>query len=534
RSIFESLGSLRASVTIHDAMTQRVLRAPIGWFEKTPLGRIFNRFSSDINEIDKDLMETFGSTLACFFNAAAIVVVISYTIPWLVLFLLPISGLAYYIGALYLNCSRELKRLDSVSKSPIYAHFTESVAGVSTVRAFGAQERFVAESSRRVDRCNRAHFNLWVSNRWFNIRIQAIGALVSGLSGAFLVWWGKDHLSPALAGLSLLYALQFTNALKYVVRQHAQLEMEMNSVERTLEYQALPQEADPQVRLADQPPPDWPRQGGITFDGVTLQYPSASAPVIENMSFVIEPQTRVGIVGRTGAGKSSLTTCLFRLVEPAAGRIIIDGIDTLAVGLEVLRSRLAIVPQDPVLFRGTVRSNLDPFGEYSDADMWEALRRAHLASSVTADGGLDSQVEDNGSNFSVGQRQLLCMARALLRNSSILVMDEATANVDPETDIIIQSTMRHEFRGSTVLCVAHRLHTIIFYDKVMVLERGRLEEYAAPIDLLNDEASLFHALCAKTGSLDELKATAAEEAQMRAASAAGAGGAATGAAGGAA
>ncbi|CAM9243656.1 unnamed protein product [Choristocarpus tenellus] len=373
------------------------------------------------------------------------------------------------------------------------------------------------ESCRRVDTCNRAHFYLWCSLcvfifnlwiRWFNVRIQIIGAIVSVLAGSFVVWWGKDHIKATVAGLALLYALQFTDALKFLVRQHATLEMEMNSVERILEYtDKLPQEAP--ATIEDRcPPPNWPSEGALSVRNLTLKYPSTETPVIEGMSFDVEPYTRVGIVGRTGAGKSSLMTVLFRLVEPQPGSVVeIDGVDTLSMGLEDLRSKLAIVPQDPILFRGTVRSNMDPFGDYSDAAMWDALRQAHIDTSISSSGGLDAPIGENGGNLSVGERQLMCMARALLRQSSILVMDEATANVDPETDILIQATMREEFRNCTVLCIAHRLHTIIYYEKVMVLERGRLMEYAAPATLLNDPNSLFHALCEKTGALEELKAT---------------------------
>ncbi|CAN0096597.1 unnamed protein product, partial [Discosporangium mesarthrocarpum] len=344
RSVFESLSSLKASVTLHDNMSARVMRAPVGWFEKTPLGRILNRFSSDMQEVDKELMEAFKSTVACAFSALAIVVVISYTVPFLIIFLVPVSAVAVWFGIRYLKASRELKRLDSVSRSPIYAHFSESVNGVSTIRAFGAQERFVQESALRVDACNRAHFNLW--SRWFNMRIQFVGALVSVLAGSFVVGWGKDHIEATVAGLALLYALQFTDALKYLVRQHATLEMQMNSVERILEYtEGVPQEA-PEIVQGNRPPPGWPSQGAITVRNLTLKYPSADAPVIQGMSFHIDPMTRVGIVGRTGAGKSSLTTALFRLVEPQPGSSVeIDGVDALGIGLEDLRSKLAIVPQ---------------------------------------------------------------------------------------------------------------------------------------------------------------------------------------------
>lgn len=308
----------------------------------------------------------------------------------------------------------------------------------------------------------------------------------------------------------------------------------MNSVERALEYMNVPQEKPASIEER-KPPASWPARGEICVRDLTLQYPSANTPVIQDMSFTIPAGTRVGIVGRTGAGKSSMCSVLFRIVEPMAGSITIDGVDVLSIGLEDLRSRLSIVPQDPILFHGTIRSNLDPYEKHTDAEIWQALKQAHLGQAVDS---LSDIVSENGNNFSVGQRQLVCMARALLRNSSILFLvslirlsstdytatntplllyfktqDEATASIDVETDAGIQDMIKNGFEHATIITIAHRIATIAYYDKVMVLEKGRLIEYDSPAALLDDETTMFYSLCAKTGSLEELKALAQESSQ---------------------
>jgi len=509
RGLIQAYGSLKASQTIHDTMAHTVLRAPCSWFESTPLGRIVNRFSSDLLNIDEDLMGCLGGFSDLLGQGVAVVFVVGVNLPWLFIPMSLIAWLALTVSRMYLNCSRETKRLDSISKSPVYAHFSESITGITTVRAYGQADRFFGESCKKVDENIRAYFYTWVANRWLNVRMETLGALVSGAAGLFVILT-VGRIKDTMAGLILTYSVQITGVMAYLIRNQAELEMQINAVERTEEYSNLEQEAPPIVSES-RPPSDWPRNGEIRVSDMTLKYASAASPALHNLNFYVPPRTRVGIVGRTGAGKSSLTTALFRLVEPISGKIEIDGINVLDIGLEDLRSKLAIVPQDPVLFRGTVRSNLDPFGRHSDAETWDALRRVKL-SDVVQDlpQALDAQVSEGGTNFSVGQRQLICMARAILRQAAILVMDEATANVDPDTDTLIQDTMKNEFKGCTVLCIAHRLHTIIYYDKVMVLERGHIAEYDAPAVLLEDTTTIFYSLCERSGDLDQLKVTAAE------------------------
>jgi len=460
-------------------------------------------------DIDQNLMEQLGSFFELFSFTVAIFIVLGVYLPWLILALAPIGVLAYWVSHLYLPTGRELKRLDSTSRSPIYAHFSETMSGLTTVRAFEASKRFFQQSCEKVNQNIRANYYTWVANRWLNIRMEMIGATVSGLATLFVVLLAGT-IKDTVAGLVLSYATQMTVALTYMIRCQAQLEMQMIAVERTDEYSNIVQEA-PAVVLRNRPPENWPEHGELKVVNMTLRYPSSETPVLHNLTFHVPARTRVGIVGRTGAGKSSLTAALFRIVEPMHGRIEIDGINILEIGLEDLRSKLAIVPQDPVLFRGSIRSNLDPFNRNTDPEMWDSLRRVKLSKTIEEmKDGLDTPVTEGGINFSVGQRQLICMARAILRKTAILVMDEATANVDPETDGLIQETMKNEFKGYTVICIAHRLHTIIYYDKIMVLERGHIAEFDSPIVLLKNPESMFHQLCARSGDLDQLKITAAE------------------------
>jgi ATP-binding cassette subfamily C (CFTR/MRP) protein 4 len=281
------------------------------------------------------------------------------------------------------------------------------------------------------------------------------------------------------------------------VRQSAEFEAQMTAVERILEYSHLESEAA--LEAEKRPPPDWPHLGQITFNGVTFTYAGAPKPVLSDLNFMIKGGEKVGIVGRTGAGKSSLLASLFRMVEPE-GSIIIDGIDTKTVGLHDLRSKISIIPQDPVLFTGPVRRNLDPFNEHKDDQLWQALEEVQLKEVVTElPGQLDAPISEGGSNFSVGQRQLICLARALLRNNKILVLDEATANVDHETDSLIQQTIREKFIKCTVLTIAHRLHTIIDSDRVLVLDAGRVIEFEEPYNLLRQPLGLFRKLVKQTG-----------------------------------
>ena len=397
----------------------------------------------------------------------------------------------------YIRSSREVKRLDSVSKSPIFSHFDETLNGVSTIRAFGRTMDFIAENETRLDTNQRAFFINTTANRWLGIRLELLGAVVVGLASLFCVI-ERDNIDAGSAGLSLTYALQTTSLLNWLVRMYTETEAQMVAVERLDEYSNIPTEAAA-IIPHHRPPTEWPQEGEIVFNDLKLRYRAGLDLVLKGITCTIQPKEKIGVVGRTGAGKSTLMLALFRLVEPAGGSITIDGIDICTIGLADLRSRISIIPQDPTLFTGTFRSNLDPFNEFADEDIMKVLDSVHLRDLIESNGGLQADVAEGGGNISVGQRQLMCLGRALLRRSRIIVMDEATASVDFETDSFIQETIRREFADCTVLIIAHRIHTIESCDRVMVLDKGVIAEFDDPT-VLKQQDSLFSAMVATSGT----------------------------------
>ncbi|KNE62659.1 hypothetical protein AMAG_07853 [Allomyces macrogynus ATCC 38327] len=509
-TLFEFAGSLRASKTMHDALLVRVLRAPVSFFDKTPVGRIVNRFGRDIQSIDRDLCGTLAMLMMIIFDMVTGLALVAYVTPLFLVFLPPVAWMYWQVAQRYLATSRELKRWDAVTRSPIYSSFTETLNGVPTIRAFGQVSRFLQTMYTRVDAHHRPFFLLWSANRWLAMRSQALDALVVLASSVALLVALRLHLVDAgWAGLALTYTLAFTDSVLWVIRVHAELEMELNSVERIDEYLHLPEEA-PLVTDV-RPPPSWPTRGAIEVAHLTLRYPTSKSNVLDDVSFSVKAGSKVAIVGRTGAGKSSLATAFFRFVEPVDGRIVVDAVDITRIGLGDLRSRLTIIPQDPVLFEGTVRSNLDMFTEFHDSDLRHALARVHLG-----DVSLDAPVVEGAGNWSQGQRQLLALARALLRRSKVLIIDEGTASVDVATDARLQETIREAFSGCTILTIAHRLRTVIDYDQVLVMEKGKVVENGAPADLLRvDEegraangVGVFRRMCAESGDWEVLVAEA--------------------------
>ncbi|OMO92331.1 hypothetical protein COLO4_17675 [Corchorus olitorius] len=408
------------------------------------------------------------------------------------------------LGGLWVvSTSREVKRLDSITRSPVYAQFGEVLNGLSSIRAYQAYDRVAVVNGKSMD--NNIRFTLanMSSNRWLAIRLETLGGLMIWLTATITVWQnGKVENQSAFAstmGLLLSYTLNISSLLSGVLRQASRAENSLNAVERVGTYINLPLEA-PDLIVSHRPPPGWPSSGLIQFADVFLRYRPELPPVLSGLSFTASPCEKLGIVGRTGAGKSSVLNALFRIVELEKGRILIDGCNIARFGLTDLRKVLSIIPQSPVLFSGTVRLNLDPFSEHDDPDLWEALERAHLKDVIRRNFfALDAEVLENGDNFSVGQRQLLCLARALLRRSKILVLDEATAAVDVKTDAFIQKTIREEFKSCTMLIVAHRLNTIIDCDRILVLDAGQVVEQNTPQELLANEESTFSKMVQSTG-----------------------------------
>ncbi|XP_039402379.1 canalicular multispecific organic anion transporter 1 isoform X3 [Mauremys reevesii] len=443
-ALLATRGAIRASRILHQQLLSNILRVPMSFFDTTPTGRIVNRFAK-----------------------------------------------RYYVST-----SRQLRRLDSITRSPIYSHFGETVSGLSVIRAYGHQERFLQHNDRIMDMNQKSVYSWIVSNRWLAVRLEFVGNLVV-FSAALLAVITRDNLGSGIVGLSISSALNITQTLNWLVRMTSELETNIVAVERVHEYTEVENEAH--WVTEQRPPPGWPSKGEIQITDYQVRYRPGLELVLHGLTCDIGSTEKVGVVGRTGAGKSSLTNCLFRILEAAGGKIVIDGVDISTIGLHDLRQSLTIIPQDPILFSGTLRMNLDPFDQYSDEEIWKALELAHLKTYVLdLPERLSHQVSEAGENLSVGQRQLLCLARALLRKSKILILDEATAAVDLETDHLIQTTIRSEFANCTVLTIAHRLHTIMDSNRVMVLQAGRIVEYDSPERLLQQQG-LFSTMAKDAG-----------------------------------
>ncbi|KAM0334168.1 hypothetical protein ACHAQA_001188 [Verticillium albo-atrum] len=493
--------SIEASRKLHERMANAIFRSPMSFFDVTPTGRILNRFSSDIYRVDEVLARTFNMLFVNLARSCFTLVVISVSTPAFIALIIPLALTYYWIQRYYLRTSRELKRLDSVSRSPIYAHFQESLGGISTIRAYRQQQRFELENEWRVDSNLKAYFPSISANRWLAVRLEFMGALVILAAAGFAIVSVANHsgLSAGLVGLSMSYALQITTSLNWIVRQTVEVETNIVSVERVLEYSRLPAEA-PEIIKDSRPPVTWPANGSLEFNNYSTRYREGLDLVLKNITLDIKSHEKIGVVGRTGAGKSSLTLALFRIIEPATGNISIDGLNTSSIGLLDLRRRLAIIPQDAALFEGTIRDNLDPGHVHDDTELWNVLEHARLKDHINSmEGGLEAKINEGGSNLSQGQRQLVSLARAMLTPSNILVLDEATAAVDVETDAMLQTTLRSPlFANRTIITVAHRINTILDSDRVVVLDKGEVVEFDSPKALLKKQG-VFYGLVKQAG-----------------------------------
>ncbi|TFK50066.1 multidrug resistance-associated ABC transporter [Heliocybe sulcata] len=502
-SLSMSLAALSAGLAMFKAALTGVLRSPVSFFDTTPMGRIISRLSKDQDTVDTEVSMTAFQFLSTFSSVLGTVALVFYTFPYLGIIFAPLSILYYAASIYYRRTSVETKRLDSLMRSSLYASYTESLTGLSTVRAYREQDRFVRSADYGLDLENRAYYMTVAIQRWLGVRLDFFGNILILGIGLFAAGF-RTTVDPSKIGVVLSYSLSITQTLSQLVSSYAQNEQNMNAVERILVYTELTREGEP--KMPNDPPPSWPEKGAVSFKNVELAYRPGLPLVLKDISFDVQPGEKIGIVGRTGAGKSSLLQALFRVVELQSGKIEIDGRNTREIGLDTLRSRLALVPQDCTLFLGTLRENIDPEGTRTDAELISALQRAWLLPrdgtsdpSAEAKFSLDSPVSDEGGNFSAGEKQLLALCRALVKNSRIIVLDEATSSVDVETDAKIQKTIQTEFSSSTLLCIAHRLNTIVYYDRVVVMDSGKTAEFDTPLNLFDKEDSIFRSLCDEAG-----------------------------------
>lgn len=487
-----------------------------------PVGRVLNRFTADFNQVDSQQAYNFAF---CLYNAMIVVGIIVAGIivsPFIILAAIILLSLCSRYALYYLATARQTKRLESTAKSPVFELFSTALAGVSTLRAFDKTHTYITTMFGRIDVHARSCYYQWLLNRWLSWRLNVIGAIFSIIVATLIV--SLNGLDAALGGFALGFTLQYTEAVTWLLRNFAGVEIGMNAVERVIEYSEIVTEDEGGADA----PAAWPSNGRLEVHGLSVGYAPDLPSVLKDVSFSVDRNERIGIIGRTGSGKSSLTLALFRFLEAREGSIHIDGIDISKIKLHDLRSRIAIIPQDPVLFSGTIRSNLDPFDEHSDQELRDALQRVHLLDSVPSSGGtsgagstlegtlgdeagesasnnsqtkplgggskpkkntnpfasLNSPISESGLNLSQGQRQLLCLARAIVARPKIMILDEATSAVDKTTDVLIQRSIREEFQDSTLLVIAHRLSTIIDFDRILVLGGGEVVEFGAPRELL--------------------------------------------------
>ncbi|PYH96650.1 putative multidrug resistance protein [Aspergillus ellipticus CBS 707.79] len=505
-------GSLRAYATLHVSlnaaaqlfrlMLSAILRAPLGWLDKTPPGWILNRFTADVYMVDSRL----GSDVIAVFNAGmdCVGVILGGVLvrPALIVHAVALSIGALWYTKRYLAAAREIKRLDSMSRSPVYEQIASSLQGIVTIRAFGQEERYIHRVQTKLDQQAQASWYLYLFNRWFTLRINVLGAIFSTATAFAVI--GRKDVTASMVGCALAFTNHLSFAIVSLSRTYSTVEMDMNGVERILEYSAVEGESS----AGSDVPASWPEEGGLSIKNLTVAYDADSPPVLRQVSFSVEPGQRIGVVGRTGAGKSTLALALFRFLEVRDGSISIDGVNISTVKLKHLRRRLAMVPQNPSLFAGTIRSNLDPFDAYDDDTIMRALKHVHWPGRcVESEEVLNDMVMEGGSNFSHGQRQLLCLARAILSRPAVLVLDEATSAVDRTSDELIQQSIRAGFgrERTTLLVIAHRIRTIADFDRVVVMDAGRVVEFGAPRDLLGRQDGAFRRLVENDAEKEDLR-----------------------------
>ncbi|KAF5283712.1 hypothetical protein FQR65_LT13747 [Abscondita terminalis] len=491
---------MNASIRLHDNMFKSITHATMKFFNTNSSGRILNRFSKDMGSVDELLPAAMIDAVQIGLGLVGIIVVVGVVNYWLMIPTFLTVLIFFGLRTFYLTSSRSIKRLEGITRSPVFAYMNASIQGLTTIRAFGAESILEKEFDNHQDLHSSAWYLFLSTSRAFGFWLDLVCVIyVAAVTVSFLTVVSEKF--GGNIGLALTQAISLTGMFQWGMRQSTELENQMTSVERVLEYSDIEHERPFESAPDKKPPESWPNKGEIRFINLFLKYSPQDPPVLKNLNFSINSLEKIGIVGRTGAGKSSMIAALFQLTE-TEGLIVIDGIDIKTLGLHDLRSKISIIPQEPVLFSGTMRKNLDPFDEYTDDILWKALEEVELKESVSdLVAGLNSVMSEGGSNFSVGQRQLVCLARAIIRNNKILVLDEATANVDPQTDALIQHTIRRKFANCTVLTIAHRLHTVMDSDKVMVMDAGRMVEFDHPHLLLQNENGVLFSMVEQTGTV---------------------------------
>jgi len=522
-------GSIRASRRLFQRLLFTVLRAPLRWHDTVPLGRTLNRFTADFNVIDSRLANDISFGLAAFLGLMGVMIAGIFVSPYVIILALALATICIQIARRYLTGARESKRLESIAKSPIFSQFGSALTGISTIRAFDKTDTYIRSMENLIDDHTATTWYLWLFNRWMGFGMTMVGSVFAAIVAGVVI--SLPSIKAALGGFCLTYALEYSGSFLWTVRHYTNLELDMNAAERIIEFSQLPTESIDGI----DPPAAWPSEGRMEVHNLSVTYAPDLPYVLKDLTFSVERNQRIGVVGRTGAGKSSLTLAIFRFLEAQTGSIYIDGIDISKIKLSALRSRLAIIPQDPVLFSGTIRSNLDPFEDRTDAELQDALSRVHLvpssdsgnitpvpgtstptsaseiASNKNIFKSLSSAISPSGLNLSQGQRQLLCLARAIVSRPKIMVLDEATSAVDMATDALIQRSIREEFEGSTLIVIAHRLSTIADFDKILVLGEGKVVEFGTPKELMEagvegDGKGVFREMVEQSGERTNLEA----------------------------
>ncbi|KAJ0601524.1 putative ABC-type xenobiotic transporter [Helianthus annuus] len=497
RGLLIATMAYKAATILFHQMHLAIFRSPMSFFDSTPSGRILNRASTDQSAVDMQIAYQFASVVFATIPVLGIIAVMSQCVWQVIIIFIPVAGMCIWLQQYYLPSAREMARLVGVCKGPVILNFSETISGSTTIRSFDQQARFQEINLKLNDDFARPKFHAAAAMEWLGIRSDMLSSFTFAVFLIFLVSIPEGTINPSIAGLAATYGLTYNNLQGWAVWTLTNLENKIISVERIFQYSSIPSEP-PLVIESNRPDDQWPSQGEVDIRHLQVRYAPHMPIVLRGLTCTFSGGKKTGIVGRTGSGKSTLIQTLFRLVEPAAGQILIDGINISTIGLHDLRSRLSIIPQDPTMFEGTIRSNMDPLEEYTDDKIWEALDKCQLGEEVRSrEGKLDSPVTENGENWSVGQRQLVCLGRVLLKKTKVLVLDEATASVDTATDGMIQQTLVEHFTDTTMIMIAHRITSVLDSDMVLVLEQGLIEEYDSPTKLLEDKSSSFAKLVAE-------------------------------------